>query len=172
MNADPNEPAATKPPRCRFRKLRIAWSSAFGIVCVLLIVLWVRSYTWADSLRIPRSVKRAEYYFINSSDGLVYMNLKLYGSSEPGFGVVSDAIVDEALFADDATPLHDCHWFRIVRIGGQTVVYVSDLSLVLFSAVLAAAPWVRWSKRFSLRTLLIATTLVAVGLGLIVWLSH
>ena len=29
------------------------------------------------------------------------------------------------------------------------------------------APWLRW--RFSLRTLLIATTLVAVVLGLIVW---
>ena len=28
----------------RFRKLRIAWSVACGIACVLLIVLWVRSY--------------------------------------------------------------------------------------------------------------------------------
>src|SRR3977135_2369552 len=35
----------------------------------------------------------------------------------------------------------------------------------------AALPWIRWSKRFSLRTALIATTLVAVGLGLIVLLS-
>src|SRR6478672_8285240 len=31
-------------PRMRFRKLRIAWSVACGIACVLLIVLWVRSY--------------------------------------------------------------------------------------------------------------------------------
>ena len=30
--------------RMRFRKLRIAWSVACGIACVLLIVLWVRSY--------------------------------------------------------------------------------------------------------------------------------
>jgi hypothetical protein len=36
------------------------------------------------------------------------------------------------------------------------------------SGVLAATPWIRWIHRFSLRTLLIATTLVAVGLGLIV----
>ena len=28
----------------RFRKLRIAWSVGCGIACVLLIVLWVRSY--------------------------------------------------------------------------------------------------------------------------------
>ena len=41
------------------------------------------------------------------------------------------------------------------------------LPALLFAAV-AAIPWLRW--RFSLRTLLIATTLVAVVLGLIVWL--
>jgi hypothetical protein len=41
--------------------------------------------------------------------------------------------------------------------------------LALLSVALAALPWVYWSKRFRLRTLLIATTLVAVGLGLIVW---
>jgi hypothetical protein len=29
--------------------------------------------------------------------------------------------------------------------------------------------WIRWSKRFTLHILLIATTLVAVVLGLILW---
>jgi hypothetical protein len=42
--------------------------------------------------------------------------------------------------------------------------------LVLLSAAFATAPWIRW--RFSLRTLLIATTLVAVVLGLIVWAAR
>jgi hypothetical protein len=32
-------------------------------------------------------------------------------------------------------------------------------------------PWMRWSKRFSLRTLLVATAIVAVVLGQIVWAS-
>src|SRR6185295_19427494 len=32
----------------RFRKLRIAWSVFWGAACVLLIVLWVRSYWWFD----------------------------------------------------------------------------------------------------------------------------
>src|SRR6478736_9471608 len=34
----------------RFRKLRIAWSVGCGILCVLLIVLWVRSYRWCDTV--------------------------------------------------------------------------------------------------------------------------
>src|SRR6185295_4017804 len=43
----------------RFRKLRIAWSATCLIACVLLIVLWVRSYWWEDLgycqiLRTPR----------------------------------------------------------------------------------------------------------------------
>jgi hypothetical protein len=37
------------------------------------------------------------------------------------------------------------------------------------TTTLAALPWLRWSKRFSMRTLLIALTAVAVVLGLIVW---
>jgi hypothetical protein len=42
--------------------------------------------------------------------------------------------------------------------------------IVLLNAAIAAAPWLPWwSKRFSLRTLLIATTLIAVALWLIVW---
>jgi hypothetical protein len=39
--------------------------------------------------------------------------------------------------------------------------------VIAMSAALATVPWLRW--RFTLRTLLIATTLVAVMLGLIVW---
>src|SRR6266480_4470373 len=34
------------------RKLRVAWSVFCGIACVLLIALWVRSYSRADSLVI------------------------------------------------------------------------------------------------------------------------
>src|SRR5262245_41353475 len=39
----------------KFRKLRIAWSAAWGLVAVLLCVLWVRSYSknffWESSTR-------------------------------------------------------------------------------------------------------------------------
>jgi hypothetical protein len=44
------------------------------------------------------------------------------------------------------------------------------VALLLFG--FAAAPWERMPSRFSLRTLLIATTLVAVVLALIVWATR
>ena len=39
--------------------------------------------------------------------------------------------------------------------------------LILSTAAITITPWLRWPTRFSLRTLLIATTLVALLLGLI-----
>ncbi|HEX4414833.1 MAG TPA: hypothetical protein VH107_14460, partial [Lacipirellulaceae bacterium] len=43
---------------------------------------------------------------------------------------------------------------------------------VLLSGTLWAVSWPYWSNRFTIRSLLIATTLVAVVLGLIVWLAR
>jgi hypothetical protein len=41
--------------------------------------------------------------------------------------------------------------------------------LLLVASSIAILPWVGWSTSFSLRTLLIATTLVAVVLGFVVY---
>jgi hypothetical protein len=43
---------------------------------------------------------------------------------------------------------------------------------VLLVVTLAGISWLPWSNRFSLRTLLIATTLIAGVLGLAVWASR
>jgi hypothetical protein len=57
--------------------------------------------------------------------------------------------------------------FKLDRSGGKLAIQVPHWLLVVTSGLMAAMPWLPW--RFSLRTLLIATTLVAVVLGLIVW---
>jgi hypothetical protein len=41
--------------------------------------------------------------------------------------------------------------------------------LMLFTVLLASSPWIQWFRQFSLRALLIATTLVAVMLGAVVY---
>jgi hypothetical protein len=63
------------------------------------------------------------------------------------------------------------YWgFGFVNDWGRYVCVVPDWFSVLVTATLVAAPWLRW--RFSLRTLLIATTLVTVVLGLIVYATR
>ena len=39
----------------KFRKLRIAFSATCLIACVLLIVLWVRSYWWVEEVSLPHT---------------------------------------------------------------------------------------------------------------------
>jgi hypothetical protein len=52
-------------------------------------------------------------------------------------------------------------------------ISLSHWLVVLITLVIAAVPWIsRWQFRFSLRALLIATTLVAVVLGIIVWMTR
>ena len=52
----------------RFRKLRIAWSVGCAIACVLLIVLWVRSYWSADTVSV-NTLSRGWAADITSWDG-------------------------------------------------------------------------------------------------------
>ena len=58
---------------------------------------------------------------------------------------------------------------EIVYLGGDTAVILPIGWLLAAMIVVGSIPWLHW--RFSLRTLLIATTLVAMGLGIIVAFS-
>jgi hypothetical protein len=58
--------------------------------------------------------------------------------------------------------------FRYVEATFGTLFFVPYWCPVCLSVLLATSPWFSMPRRFSLRTLLIATTLVAVVLGLIV----
>jgi hypothetical protein len=169
----------------KYRKLRIAWSVGWGVAAVLLVALWVRSYWWVDGVRLQAN---ATYYLVSASQALRLEILpgapplarerakmrelttrivipdmaNAVSSSWHKFKVSADrdperqatSILGFRLTRPPTTPLPVCpHWFAVTLL-----------------AALATAPWVRkLDYRFSLRTLLIAMTLVAVGLGAIVW---
>jgi len=104
----------------------------WGVVAVLLVVLWVRSF------RGERHVSVFGHWIVSSYGEIfvdIYFPAPATGTEGlgPGFSV--------------------SYWIP--------VAIVSLLALI-------TVPWNALSKRFTLRTLLIATTLVAIGLGLIV----
>jgi hypothetical protein len=117
----------------KYRKLRIAWSVGWGVLCLLLVVLWVRSYGQMDS--IDSISATGQYSGLVSHHGRITF-VKGYNGANA---------FREFIFA---VP----HWF---------------VSLVFF--VVAALPCIPWSNRFSLRTLLIGMTVVAVVLGSVIW---
>ena len=138
------------------RWLRIAVSVFFAVVAVAFAAWWVRSGWWHDTIV---RCHRGDWYGIDSAQGVLIPNVM------PGIGVGDGWI-------RSSTPLEDAE-FHFVSIGGVgrfgiplSTIYFSHWIPALIAATLAVVPWL--PRRFSLRTLLIATTLIAVVLGLIV----
>ena len=129
----------------KYRKLRIAWSVAWGIAAVLLVVLWVRSYLVYDSFvgRYPNGL----FFFVYSAKGVyTFSTYPLLGAS-----------------------VNDNWWFLVRRAPNDMAIGGPFSFTIVVACAVSIAPWIRY--RFSLRTLLIATTLVAVVLGIIVAFS-
>ena len=145
----------------KYRKLRIAWSVGCGVACLLLIGLWVRSYWSNDHLRGTVPVA-GDLLVFDSTCGVVELDVILkvketkwkWGSRaprKPRYQWFYRYYPSTISWHHMAAP----HWF-----------------LVLITGLIAVVPWFRWSKRFSLRTLLIGMTVAAIGLGWIVYASR
>jgi hypothetical protein len=142
-----------------FRALRITTSAVFGLFCVLLVVLWVRSYWRVDSLSIAKvpladsirgRVNLGGSIAVNSDGPLKLQRLLLFGGR---IQIISFAI-----------PPHEFSLFP----HGRNVKVPYWFAIFAFAFV-GCTPWIPWPKRFTLRTLLIATTLIAFVLGAVVY---
>jgi hypothetical protein len=148
----------------KYRKLRIAWSVAWGIAALLLIALWVTSYSRGFAYDGPLGQKHCLVLYSKYGQFAIWIPIN------GGPGPVKPLFI----MAPDDT-------YKITSMMGQALepqtFGIPDADTVvcaywiptLLASVIGVAPWVRWPNRFSLRTLLIATTLVAVVLGLIVY---
>jgi hypothetical protein len=147
----------------RFRKLRIAWSVVCGIACVLVIVLWVRSYWWLD-------LAIGKHGSLHSLEGCILCGLGEDPTRQQVF-----------IFSQNLNEMHQAgsiihsgatHGFLLRREPKSLRIGLPHWLLAFASVCLAAAPWIRWKLSFSLRTLLIGTTTVAVVLGLVVYATR
>ncbi len=150
----------------RFRKLRITWTVFCGIACVLLIALWVRSYDTKDMIAGHTSQTRGICAY--SVEGWLDVSATTVRDTSRNYGWhVTIGELDPGY--------HKPTLWRHVFPNFEGSTFRSGFHyqipywfLISTSFIFAPVPRLRW--RFSLRTLLIATTLVAVALGLIVWL--
>ena len=154
--------------------LRIAVTALSVTACVLLVALWVDSFWWLHSLNTRyyrlqvtvatlRGVVGINVDTNQTSSGpgtppQVYWRFSTFPSSERNYGLVTDRLRVISFLE-----------FRWVH---DKSIYEADVPfwfLTLLTAAISPLPLLRWKRRFSLRTLLIATTLVAVALGAIVY---
>ncbi len=152
------------------RYLRIAFSATCLVACVLLVALWIRSYRWQDA--VAGNLTNRQAYGVSSLKGRMRALLVVY-YAQPHFEDFEWRTVDYSGYESS----NFLEWNPSWKYGVRTLpepntafsVTLPLWTLVVSSIAIAAAPWIRLSKRFSLRTLLIATTLVALVLGAIVY---
>jgi hypothetical protein len=149
----------------KHRKLRIAWSVAWGIAAVLMLALWLRSFwCWDDCW-----LKLSNSYFAHgiSAEGRIVIWVE-HSSLNRRFEFNVDP-----LSIHRSPPGHERHpWIGLyISPSGNTHFFqLAHGFLVMIAAALAAIPWC--PTRFSMRGMLLATTCIALIIGLIVWADH
>jgi hypothetical protein len=137
--------------------LRIAVGALCLIACVLVMALWVRSYWKHDVMFLDHSNRDTR---LGSQYGTVYLYSHPPLVPKTGWRVAFGTLPSptrkptfmfECQLRAKDTRFRLPHW------------YIAPL----FAAA-AFAPRFHWSRRFSLRTLLIATALVALAMGSII----
>jgi hypothetical protein len=155
------------PPWLKY--LRIAVSALSLLACMLLMALWVRSYWWVDLV----CAQIATRYQISavSFPGAVGIAVN-ENSSRPPRTLLS-LPTDNFLQAQELNGRkYPSRVWGMFNLDSRSPL-IPSWCLVLLTAAIGAVPWIpnlRW--QFSLRTLLIATTLIAIGLGTVVYLSE
>jgi hypothetical protein len=136
--------------------LRIAVTALNLTACVLLFVLWLRSYTCHDG--VWGRFSDAQGFHLSSHEGRVQLALM------QNLGIVHWRIVcGEPI--DRVGPPDYFPAFEFPRASFGLYFAVPHWALVGCTTVTAA---IVFKRRFSVRTLLIATTLVAVALGIVI----
>jgi hypothetical protein len=145
------------------RRLRIAVSVFFAIVAVTALVMWPRSYWRIEG--IQRTTVNTISAVLTVPGAIRITWLQIPPSRSMPQLVQGWVVISEEVDPDNAYG---------PQIDWRKGPYNWHLTLphwviALTSSIIAAIAWPRRSYQFSLRTMLIATTLVAVVLGLAVW---
>jgi hypothetical protein len=155
--------------------LRIVMTASSVTVFVLLIALWVRSFSFTDICGVTfGGEKRTNFVSKNGRIWLIILDYETYvwAIGETRVWDIRSAPITSPIDRTDhdlvkETGAPKLPGFYLKRFNGFYRAIVPHSYPVLLAALLSAAPWVRWTKcRFSLRTLLIGMTMFAVALGL------
>jgi hypothetical protein len=151
------------------RRLRIAVSVFFAVLTVALCVQWVRSYWWQDYIYFWPSRTR----LICSISGHGWLQID-YASFDPITAAEQSSPWEATtvrLRSPTASPRPGWDWgsHRDINVWDTFATFPYWFALAI-TGIAGALPWYPYSSRFSLRAMLLAVTLVAVVLGLGIWL--
>ena len=148
-----------------FRYLRVSWSVACGLLCILLIALWVRGYWKWDYCRMqipgPFDVGVGSEVGIFAAGWTTELRRTVW-EWDPHFGNAPRYDLPKQGYLGFS--------YKKFPAQGTVTATAPCWFVVLLTSAIATAPWLPY--RFSLRTLLIAVTFLAVALGTVAALSR
>jgi hypothetical protein len=152
------------------RKLRITWSICCGILCLLLIGLWVRSYWRWDN--VAWGISAQQGLLVSSQSGAMTFTYRDLNGTE--VSLVKWQVLTQDSPDTNLLPIGGIEesWAGFLFLLGEDAVFVvvPYWFLVPLAIAFVAVPWVSW--RFSLRTLLMALAVVALLLGALIYAAR
>lgn len=150
----------------RVRKTRILFSVLFGILTLLLTGLWIASVWTRTDFVVYKGLKWDEHEqqlkgldcYLGSTHGTLLVDIRM----GEGLGKWLELPITS----------HKARGFGWWTNDYQATLWLPHGFLIMPLAVLTFAPWIRWSTRFSLRTLLIFITFISLALGLIIYFTR
>jgi hypothetical protein len=154
------------------RYLRIAGAVMFALLAWVMTVLWVRSYSRCDLVHSPSVGLRS--FSAASNDGV--FSCAAYPHDSPNASTQWHVESEQRMpplrlvYSDGSKGSFITRLgFVFIHNSALTAVSIPHWSLVVSSFALAAALGLKRLWRFTVRGLLIATTILATALGLAVW---
>jgi hypothetical protein len=144
--------------------LRIAVTTLSLTACAVLIALWVRSISMLDQFHLTTANRITRLTLLHGELKLATDSTPVPGKYVEKWGLWSERFEHEVILPP--MPSYAALGFSFTTGRYVHAIGVPIWFLVLPCIALAIVPWLRC--RFSLRTLLIAATLAAVVLGIIV----
>jgi hypothetical protein len=140
----------------KYRKLRIAWSVLCGVVVVSMVALWIRSYSWNDHLDIrtgaPSGPQRSNVVLLSNWGFL-------------------QALFNQTIDINNGIEYRNQPAWARTDVGFEWrhdgAIKVPDSFVVVMAAIAGVTPWL--NRRFTVRTLLIAMTCIAVAIVLVAY---
>jgi hypothetical protein len=165
-----------------FRRLLNAASIVCLVVCVALMGMWVRSYNGYDEVR-GHFGTTFSFSLASTSGRLIFHRLRIAPSNWPWRLLSDERIVDAPRgqgFGRTLGFVAQFNWntnTTNIELPYWLLVFVSGFLAAVFR-VRWTLGFVRWALRFrfpwqfTLRSLFVATTIVAVVLVMILWLNR
>jgi hypothetical protein len=150
------------------RLIRVSTTVACLSLAAVVMALWLRNFWVADVIWTP--LPAASQLTIASADGQIELGISYPSGQRAKLPETTWGWQTYTASQNRAVKVV-VPWKTVIRyrrVWGGAVIVLPHWLVFLVPLLVSVVPWIRWSRRFTIRTMLVVTTLVAVVLAMAV----